>query len=171
MSAITLVAASVITVVFGWGGVGKLVRFSEWKEVLQAYEVAPVLLRPAAVLVPLAELTVVGLFLAGRARAGAALSLCLVAVFSPALIATSQRRGRQVPCGCFGKATPHDYRLLLARNAAIASLAGIILIYGHDRLTLLSAVDPTVTVLAVVIVVGLSLILTLARELQALRRQ
>lgn len=171
MSAITVVAASVLAVVFGWGGIAKLIRYPEWKEVLQSYSVPVGIHRVAALLVPIAELSVVALLLVGRARAGAALTLALLALFSRAFVAAAHQRGGRVACGCFGKAAPHDYRLLLARNASLTICAGIVLIYGHDRLSPLPATDPGFLLPGAIVLLGLSLALVLARELQALRRQ
>ena len=173
MPLLTVLAASVVGLVFGWGAAAKLMRFPQWQEALRAYRLPIGVTRAASLVVPVAELTVVLLLILGRARAGAALTLALLSIFSLALLSARLSQGDRLPCGCFGRATPHDYRLLIARNAVLASLAAMILIDGRDRL-LGDITHPASVVLLplLLVVVGLSVVVWLGRELSAtLRRQ
>jgi hypothetical protein len=165
MSLIALVAGSCLAVVFGWGALAKLVRFPEWQQALEAYRLPPAASVPASAGVPVAELAVVGMLFSGRALAASALTLMLLAVFSLALLSARQKGGDRLPCGCFGKATLHDLRLLVARNAGLAFLAGLVLISGHDRLLGDSAVAaPTNLVPVGLVAVGGVLLFRVVRE-------
>ncbi|MDP9233272.1 MAG: hypothetical protein M3P01_01820, partial [Actinomycetota bacterium] len=104
--------------------------------------------------------TVVALLGTGHARAGAALTMALLAGFSLALVSARQSQGNRLPCGCFGRATLHDYRLLVARNAGLACLAGIILIGGRDRL-LTGSLRPNATSLLPAALAGLGVVMVL----------
>ena len=73
-----------------------------------------------------------GLLLLGATRAGAALVLALVAGFSLAILRAHAALGSRLPCGCFGSTRDRDYRVLLARNAVLATAAGGLLIFGRD---------------------------------------
>jgi Methylamine utilisation protein MauE len=172
MSILTLLAGVLVALVLAWAAVAKLVRFAQWRQALDAYGLPASLASVAAVAVPVAELSVVGLMLVGRALAGAALTLGLLSVFSLSFPRLRLESGSRVPCGCFGKATSLDVRLLLARNGALAALAGIILIGGRDRLVT-GSISPWTTVLpSVLVVTGLSLALWLGREItEASRRR
>jgi hypothetical protein len=76
--------------------------------------------------VPVAELAVVATVVVGAPALTSALALGLVASFSAAVVRARVRGGGDaVPCGCFGGSRARDYRLLLARNAALAGLAAI----------------------------------------------
>ena len=134
MSVLSLLAGSLIAVTLGGGALAKAVRFSQWQQALKVYRLPRPLELSASVGVPLAEAGVLALLLTGRARAGAALSLALLSAFSLALLAARRSQGDRLPCGCFGRATRHDFRVLIARNAGLACLAGVVLIGGRDRL-------------------------------------
>jgi hypothetical protein len=173
MSLITQLAGFLVALVFGWGAIAKLLRFSQWQQALGAYRLPLLIERIASRVVPVAELAVAGLFVTGHALAGAALTVALLAGFSLALLAARQRQGDRLPCGCFGRATPHDYRLLVARNGALACLAGVVLIDGRDRL-FTDAMKPTSATLlpAALVVVGLSMALWMGREItEAMRKR
>jgi Methylamine utilisation protein MauE len=173
MSLITQLAGSLVALVFGWGAIAKLVRFSQWQQALGAYRLPPLVARAASTLVPLAEIAVTGLFVTDHALAGAALTVALLAGFSLALLSAHRSQGNRLPCGCFGRATPHDYRLLVGRNGALACLAGVVLIDGRDRL-FTDAMRPTSTTLlpAALVVLGLSMALWMGREVtEAMRKR
>jgi Methylamine utilisation protein MauE len=171
MSFLTFVAGVLVALVLGWAAVAKFVRFRQWRRALGAYGLPPAVASVASIAVPVAELAVVGLMLAGRALAGAALTLGLLSVFSLTFPRVRLAPGNRVPCGCFGKATSLDVRLLIARNGALAALAGIILIGGRDHLVA-GSISAWATVLpSALIVVGLSLALWLAREITEVSRR
>jgi hypothetical protein len=74
--------------------------------------------------VPWAEVGVMLLLVAGRTAAGGALALTLLAAFSVAIVRLQRiLDSKSVPCGCLGGDNARDYRLLLARNAALAAAA------------------------------------------------
>lgn len=171
MTVLTISAAGLIAGVFGWGALAKVLRFSEWRQALRAYGLPPNGERYASLVVPAGEGAVVVLLAAGRARAGAALTLALLATFSSGLLFARQKQGDLVPCGCFGRATPHDFRLLMARNGGLALAAGAILIDGHDRLVTAGGFDPAMLLPAALVLVALVIALWMGRELiEALRR-
>jgi hypothetical protein len=78
------------------------------------------------------EATAAGLVLGGRTKMGGALTLALLAAFSGSVLYAQQRRGDRLPCGCFGRATERDYRLMLARNALLAALGGALVLFRDD---------------------------------------
>lgn len=171
MSFLTLLAGVLVALVLGWAAGAKLVRFNQWRQALSGYGLPPAVASVASVAVPVAELSVVGLMVAGRALAGAALTLGLLSVFSLSFPRLRLEPGNRVPCGCFGKATSLDVRLLIARNGALAALAGIILIGGRDHLVT-GSISAWATVLpSVLIIIGLSLALWLAREITEVSRR
>jgi hypothetical protein len=59
------------------------------------------------------------------APAAGAIALVLLVAFSAAIVRTRIRGGRRVACGCFGGARSRDYRVLLARNVLLASVAAV----------------------------------------------
>jgi Methylamine utilisation protein MauE len=134
MSLMPLLAGWILGAVFAWGALAKLVQFRRWQEALGAYRLPSAISMPASAGVPVAELAVVGLLVSGHALAASALCLMLLATFSLALLSARQKGSNRLPCGCFGRATLHDYRLLVARNAGLALLAALVLINGHERL-------------------------------------
>jgi len=173
MSVITLVASCLVAVVFAWGAIAKLVRFVEWKRVLSGYGIRGPVASLAAGAVPLAELGVVALLIFGHALAGAALTLALLALFSLAFLTAQQKAGGPIPCGCFGRATPTDLRILVARNAGLACLAGIILINGREGVLRISNGSTWTTWLpAALVVAGVAVTVRLSQELaETSRRQ
>jgi uncharacterized membrane protein YphA (DoxX/SURF4 family) len=149
------VVAALLGVTFVWAAVAKLVRWARWREALRAYALPPGVARLATPSVPIVELAVAALVLSGRTKVGAALTLVLLSGFSGALLHAQQRRGNRLPCGCFGRATERDYRLMLARNALLAGLAAVLLVtrgdvWVADGLSTPSAAD----LLPVLLVVG-----------------
>ena len=171
MSSLSFVAAVVVGAVFGSGALAKLVRFAQWQQAVQAYRLPPNLFRAASVGVPLAEVAVVALLLAGHALAAAALTLMMLAVFSLALLSARQDGRRSIPCGCFGAATPHDLRLLVARNAALAVLAGIVLAGGREHLTVAVPRNAPGLLPIALVALGVGVMAWLARELSAALRR
>jgi hypothetical protein len=121
--------AGALAAVFAWAAGSKLVAPQRWRESLAAYRLG-VLERPALVGVPFAEAAVGGLILAGASAYGAALALALLGVFSGAIVRARAVHGSLVPCGCFGRTKARDYRVLLARNLALALLAAAVLATG-----------------------------------------
>jgi hypothetical protein len=125
-----------LAAVFAWAAVAKAARFRSWQTVLARYRLPSTVFGPAAVAVPLAELGIAALLVAGATRAGAALSVSLLSAFSLVLLRARSLQGDRLPCGCFGAAKERDYRLMLLRNGSLAVLAAALLLEGRD-------VDPT----------------------------
>jgi hypothetical protein len=171
MSQITLLAGSTIGVVFGWGALAKMLRFPEWRHALEAYDLPVGLSLWARVGVPVAELVVVGMLVSGHARAGAALTLTLLALFSLALFRAGRKGGDLLPCGCFGGATPRDYRLLIGRNGGLAFFAGVIMIGSRDRLVSADLSSTSALLPAALVVVGVMVLVWMGRELSAVMRR
>jgi hypothetical protein len=118
--------AATLAAVFVWAAGSKLVASQRWRESLAAYRLGA-LERPALVGVPFAEAAVGGLVLAGASVYAAALALALLGGFSGAIVRAREVHGSLVPCGCFGRTKARDYRVLLARNFALAILpAGVL---------------------------------------------
>jgi hypothetical protein len=114
-------AADLLVVVFAWAALAKVVRFRRWRSSLDAYRLPfPVILAGA---VPAAEASITVLVLLGRSRMASVGALMLLAGFSMAILRARRLVGDRVPCGCFGGRSQRDYRVLLARNAALAPVA------------------------------------------------
>jgi hypothetical protein len=85
--------------------------------------------------VPAAEFAVVAFVVMGATRAGAALTVALIAGFSFALVrarASGELEDGRLPCGCFGRAKARDYRLMLVRNALLGAVAAVLLLSGRN---------------------------------------
>lgn len=126
------VVALVLAATFAWAGVAKLVLPRRWRAALAGYGLSRPLETVAAPGVPVAELAIAVLLVAGSTRAGAALSLALLAGFSW-VVARAGARGRSsLPCGCFGSNATRDYRTMLVRNALLAAATAVVLVAGRD---------------------------------------
>jgi hypothetical protein len=116
-------AAAVLAVAFGAAAVAKLVRPSSWRRALASYRLPAPVERVARPGVPVLEAAIAALPVLGLAStAGMVAAIALVA-FSAAIVAGRLRVGRVLECGCYGTAATRDYRLLLARNAALLGVA------------------------------------------------
>jgi hypothetical protein len=80
--------------------------------------------------VPVLEVAVAALVLAGAPLTGASLALVLLAAFSGVILRARAFHGDRIPCGCFGRTSARDYRTLLARNVALGALAATVLVSG-----------------------------------------
>jgi methylamine utilization protein MauE len=125
---VTRLAAACLAVTFAWAAAYKILRFAKWRSALEPYELPGPVRAIALVGVPLAELAVTALIVAGSVSAGAAFSLSLLASFSAALLRARKLRGDRLPCGCLGESKERDYRVLLLRNALLALAASLILL-------------------------------------------
>jgi uncharacterized membrane protein YphA (DoxX/SURF4 family) len=128
MAAATLVARLVLAALFAVAGAAKLADRDDARRTLRGFEVPDALVAPLALLVPAAELaTAAALIASPTVVAGALGALVLLAVFSGA-VAVAVGRGREVECGCFGRLyAAMVSRRTLARNAALAAVAGFVL--------------------------------------------
>lgn len=126
------VVAAALAATFAWAALAKLGRWTRWRAALSGYELPGAVRALAAPVVPVVEGGVAALLVTGFTRAGAALSVALLASFSGALLYARERRGDRLPCGCFGGATERDYRVMLLRNALLGLASAVLLLTSHD---------------------------------------
>jgi peroxiredoxin len=122
-----LVLAGVLTV----AAAAKLLDHAGARRAMHEFGVPARLTRPAATVLPLAELAAAAALVGrGSARWGAIGALALLALFSLA-IARALSQGRQPDCHCFGRlhAAPAG-RAALVRNLVLVGIAGFILAAG-----------------------------------------
>jgi hypothetical protein len=127
--ALRSLALAALAVAFAWSAAWKAVSPRAWRDVLAGYGLGPAT-AIVAVLVPLAEVAVVVLAAAGAPRPAALLALALLATFTVAAVARRAVGGVRAPCGCFGSSET-SFRVLLARNAVLATAATARLSAGH----------------------------------------
>jgi hypothetical protein len=152
-------AAELLAATFAWAALTKAVRFTTWLQELRGYRLPGT--EVLAVAVPLAELSVPGLVIAGSGTTGAVLSVLLLASFSVAILRARRFHGDRLPCGCFGKRVRRDFRTLLARNAL---LTGVAMASLADPVVALPTLGPAATVPLLLVGLGVGLTLFLARE-------
>ena len=116
-------AAAVLSVAFGAAGVAKLARSRAWRRGLGSYRLPAPLERAAVAGVPAVEVSLAALPFLGLASTAGMASVVVLTAFSAAIVVGRLRVGRRLACGCFGTAAARDYRLLLARNGALAAVA------------------------------------------------
>lgn len=151
---------SLLAVAFFWAAVAKASRPSAWRTALLGYRLPDGIVAPALVLVPVFEiLTAVLLSGGGTAtRAGAALSVALLAAFSLAVLRARRLRGDRLPCGCFGGTGSRDYRLMLVRNAFLGAVAALVLLVPRVARYELEAPPASQLVPALLVAVGVALL-------------
>jgi hypothetical protein len=115
-------AAGVVAVAFALAAMSKLLAMRRWRRILSAHHLPAAVERVAAWAVPVVELAVPILTVAGRERGAAGAALASLVAFTIAVVRAGLRGDRQVPCGCFGRASV-DVRAALARNVALGALA------------------------------------------------
>jgi hypothetical protein len=125
------VAAAVLAIAFGAAAAAKVVGRRRWSRALASYRLGP-LEGAALVGVPVAELALAALPFVGLVSTAGLASLVVLSVFSAAIVVGRIRVGRRLDCGCFGASRPRDYRLLLARNGALAVVAVVAWREGRD---------------------------------------
>ena len=160
------VVIALLGLTFAWAALAKVVRWSRWLGALRGYGLPSVVATTTAPAVPALEALCAALLLSGRTKVGSALALALLASFSGALLYAQQKRGDRLPCGCFGRATERDYRVMLARNAGLTALAAILVLTDDDvslagALSVPSAGDAFPILL---VIAGLALCLWLVRH-------
>jgi hypothetical protein len=117
-------AAAVMALAFGWSASAKLLAPAVWRRTLEGYAMPPPVTRIAAVAVPVAEATVPLAVIVGSPSTASAAALAGLTLFSAAIVRTRLQSGTPaIACGCFGGSRSRDYRLVLARNAALAAVA------------------------------------------------
>ena len=163
------IVAALLGATFAWAAVAKLARWGRWRDALRGYELPAGLATTAAPAVPLLEIAVAVLVVLGRTHLAGALSIVLLSGFSGALLYAQARRGDKLPCGCFGRATERDYRLMLARNALLGALAAALLVASGDvSLGGVSAPGADDVLPALLVVVGIALGVWIVRHASSL---
>jgi hypothetical protein len=132
MDAAVLAACLVLAVVFALAGAAKLADLAGSRAAVAGFGVPESLAGAIGTMLPLVELaTAAALVPEATAEAGAAAALALLLALS-AGIASSIARGESPECHCFGQlhSAPAGARTL-ARNFALALLAGFVLVAGR----------------------------------------
>ncbi|HEX2196144.1 MAG TPA: MauE/DoxX family redox-associated membrane protein [Actinomycetota bacterium] len=155
-----LVVPSLLALAFGWAAVAKVTRFPAWRAALAGYRLPPAVATPALFVVPAAEVGTAFLLARGGdvTRAGAALSVALLAAFSLAVLRARRLQGDRLPCGCFGGSGTRDYRLMLVRNGFLGAVAAAILLVPRAATYALESPDSSQTIPVLLVAAGLVLI-------------
>jgi hypothetical protein len=124
-------AGAALAVAFGAAAVVKLGRGETWRRTLAAYPLPRRATGAVAVGVPLLELALATLPLLGLVSTAGFTAFWVLVAFSGAVVAGRLRPGRRLACGCFGSAS-RDYRVLVARNLALAGVAIVAWRAGED---------------------------------------
>ena len=125
---VVTIASLLLAGVFAWSGFTKILRNERWRLDLITYRLNRPLRAAGFLLLPWIEVGVAGALVAGAGRTGAFLTLGLLAIFCFAIIRARILLGTdKMGCGCFGGTRFRDYRLLLARNVMLASLAVVVI--------------------------------------------
>jgi hypothetical protein len=141
-SEIGALAAAVLALTFTAAAVMKFAQGAAWRRTLGVYGLPSAAIGPAALGVPSTELGVAALVLLGLASTAGFASLLLLVAFSVAIVIGRVRAGRRLECGCFGGSTTRDYRVLLARNLALAGVAFVAWTAGQDASIVRSIGEP-----------------------------
>jgi hypothetical protein len=157
---VVLVVPSLLALAFAWAAIAKVSRFGAWRGALNGYRLPKAIEGPALVLVPVVEIIVAGLLVGGGdvTKAGAALSVALLAGFSLAVLRARRLQGDRLPCGCFGGAGSRDYRLMLLRNAFLGAVAAAILLVPDVAGYELEPPDASQAVPALLVALGVALL-------------
>jgi hypothetical protein len=152
-------AAAALALTFAAAAVTKLARRAAWRRTLGVYGLPSTAIGSVALGVPVVELGVATLVLLGFASTAGLASLLVLATFSVAIVLGRVRAGRRLECGCFGGSTSRDYRVLLARNLALAGVAFVAWTAGKDASLVRSLGEPVGADLlpAALVVAGLAL--------------
>src|SRR5215208_2650336 len=128
-----LIARLLLALIFLVAGLAKFADRAGSRQGLIEFGVPAALAAPLGVLLPLAELAVaIALIPLATAWWGAAGALALLLLFVVG-IGVNLARGRKPDCHCFGQlhSAPAGWSTL-ARNGALAALAGFVLWAGYD---------------------------------------
>jgi thiol-disulfide isomerase/thioredoxin len=129
LNALILMSRVLLAAVFAVAAFSKLADRAGTRSAVVEFGAPRLLAGPIGLLLPIVELAVAGLLLPdATASAGALGAIGLLVLFSAA-IAVSLARGRTPDCHCFGQlhSSPAG-GMTLARNAALAALAGFVLV-------------------------------------------
>lgn len=155
-----LLVPSLLALAFAWAAIAKVTRFAAWRGALRGYRLPKPVEASALVLVPVVEVVAAVLLVGGGdvTKAGAALSVALLAGFSLAVLRARRLGGDRLPCGCFGGAGTRDYRLMLVRNAFLGAVAAAVLLVPDVAGYELEAPDASQAIPALLVGLGIALI-------------
>ena len=125
-----------LALVFGASSAIKFAAFDEFRAAVANYRIVPEIFEtPAALLVPVAEMTgAVAIVIPGTHHAGAAILVLLLAVFTTAIVINLMRGRLHVDCGCFGPALRQPLSWWLpARNVILMALAASAAVSSTER--------------------------------------
>jgi hypothetical protein len=164
--AIAYAAAAMLSLAFVWAALAKLARFSGWRAALAGYGLPTPVAIASTWGVPVTELAAAALLVAAPPKAGAALVLALLAVFSLAVVGAQREHGDKLPCGCFGRAEARDYRAIVGRNALLGVLAAIVLLseVRAAAVTMIELPGSDEVVPAILVVAGIAAVVTMASQ-------
>jgi uncharacterized membrane protein YphA (DoxX/SURF4 family)/peroxiredoxin len=131
VDSLLLAVSLLLAAVFATAGLGKLLDLSGSRRALEEFGAPARLVRPVAVLLPLAELAVaIALVFPPSARWGALAGALLLLAFMVG-IANAMRQGRAPDCHCFGQihSAPAGGRTL-ARNGVLLGLTLFVALAG-----------------------------------------
>jgi hypothetical protein len=131
-SGVGALAAAGLALTFGAAAVAKLARRAAWRRTLGSYGLRSGASRLVGFGVPAVELGIAATVLVGLASSAGLLSIVALVAFSGAIVVGRVQAGRRLECGCFGGSGTRDYRLLLARNLALAGVAFVAWRAGED---------------------------------------
>lgn len=115
--------SAALAAMFAWAALSKVAGWRRWRRALRAHRLPETVGRVAARAVPLLELAVPTMILAGLPRAAGAWAVVLLVAFSSELIRIRKKMDGRVPCGCFGGRETVALGSAWLRNAAIGALA------------------------------------------------
>jgi len=141
-SEVGTLAAATLALTFGTAAVAKLARRAAWGRTLGSYGLRPGATRLAGFGVPVVELGIAALALAGLGSSAGLLSMVALVGFSGAIVLGRVRSGRRLECGCFAGSGTLDYRVLLVRNLALTGVAVVAWRAGEDAPLLRSLGEP-----------------------------
>jgi hypothetical protein len=131
-SEVGALAGAMLALTFGAAAVAKLARRAAWWRTLGSYGLRSGASWLVGFGVPAVELGIAATVLVGLASSAGLLSIVALVAFSGAIVVGRVQAGRRLECGCFGGSGTRDYRLLLARNLALAGVAFVAWRAGED---------------------------------------
>lgn len=151
-------AALVLASALVWSGWAKLQGNDLWRRQLAGYYLPRSLRIVGFLILPWIEIQVAVLFAYEASWAASGVAAMMLVFSALVLRARLKQAVNTIGCGCFGGNATHDFRFLLARNAGLAALSGIVLVSPES---VPSASGPS---LGVMILVALAAILWMASQ-------
>jgi hypothetical protein len=153
------VAGAILAAAFGAAAVAKIVGRRSWMRSLRVYRLPSTVERTAGPGVPAVEVALAAMPFLGLTSSAGLAAFVVLGMFSAAVVLARVRVGRRLDCGCFGATSARDYRVLLARNGALAVAALVAWQEGVDAAVLRSLGVPSGSELlpAALVVLGLGL--------------